>query len=554
MNGIDFDYWLFIAGLGIFLFGMYHLENGLKGLAGKSFKRLLQKFTNKSWKGILTGTFVTAILQSSSLVNLLALAFLGGGIISLHHSLGVVLGANLGTTFTAWIVATLGFKLNVAELSFPLLAMGVFSYLLFDKRPFLKNLGTFLMGFGLLFLGLDYMKLVIEEIAAHIDLTQYASLGLWVFLLIGLVVTGLIQSSSAMIVIVLSALNAGIIDLHQSVAMIIGSSIGTTSTIILGSINGSADKKRLSLANIIFKTVAGIVTFVFIDQLIFVTVNWFNIKEPLMELVFLNTMINVIGIVIFYPFLTPFTKLLNQWFQNSEPKGECKYIRNAIPDVPDVAIKALDQELKYIFELTHDFMLSCLRIRSVEKHKSSILGNIVKVEINPIEKYNQLKQMEDEITEFYTQIQEQNLTEEEASLLAAFMLKLRAMISAAKNIKDVVQNIRQIDESEDVAAREILKQLQEFTARKTAELKQYESDRERVKPETEWHNEFELFYNKTIENLYRSIKTQAKRDVPVSTITNAIKKTVSALEELAHAVSNRRQEEEALLIMENKAG
>jgi phosphate:Na+ symporter len=542
MNGIDFDFWLFIAGLGIFLFGMYHLENGLKGLAGKSFKRLLQRFTNKSWKGIFTGTFVTAILQSSSLVNLLALAFLGGGIISLHHSLGVVLGANLGTTFTAWIVATLGFKLNVAELSFPLLAMGVFSYLLFDKRPFLKNLGTFLMGFGLLFLGLDYMKLAIEEVAAHINLTQYANLGLWVFLLIGLVITALIQSSSAMIVIVLSALNAGIIDLHQSVAMIIGSSIGTTSTLILGSLKGSADKKRLSLANIIFKTIAGLITFIFIEQLIFITVNWFNIKEPLMELVFLNTMINVIGIAIFYPFLTPFTKLLNQLFRKSEPTGECRYIKNAIPDVPDVAIKALDQELKFIFDLVYDFMLSCLRIRVGTKQKSSILGTITKIEVSQLSNYNRLKRMEDEITEFYTKIQEQNLPEEEASLLAIYMLKLRAMITAAKNLKDVIENIRQMAESEDAATQEILKQLQEFASGKSAELKKYESDQQAVIAATDQHNELELFYNKTIENLYKSIKLNAKRDVPASTITNAIKKTVSALEELTLAVSYGRQQ------------
>jgi phosphate:Na+ symporter len=547
MNGIDFDFWLFLAGLGIFLFGMYHLENGLKGLAGKSFKRLLQRFTNKSWKGILTGTFVTAILQSSSLVNLLVLAFLGGGIISLHHSLGVVLGANLGTTFTAWIVATLGFKLNVAELSFPLLAMGVFSYLLFDKRPFLKNLGTFLMGFGLLFLGLDYMKVAIEEVSGHLDLSQYANLGLWVSMLIGIVITALIQSSSAMIVIVLSALNAGIIGLPQSVAIIIGSSIGTTTTLILGSIKGSADKKRLSLANIIFKTIAGLVTFIFIDELIFITVNWFNIKELLMELVFLNTMINVIGIVIFYPFLSPLTKLLYRWFRKSEPKGECKYIRNAIPDVPDVAIKALDQELNYIFDLVHDFMLSCLRIRNDTKQKNSILGSIVRVEISPLEKYNQLKLMEDEITEFYTHIQEQNLSEEEASLLTMYMLKLRAMITAAKNIKDVFENIRQIDESEDVTAHEILKRLQDFTLLKTDELKYYKSEEEIVKPEKEWLNEFEQFYNKTVEHLYKSIKTQVKRDVPVSTITNAIKKTVSALEELSSSVLDNRPEESAMM-------
>lgn len=539
-NGVDFDFWLFTAGLGIFLFGMYHLENGLKGLAGKSFKRLLQRFTNRSWKGILTGTFVTAILQSSSLVNLLALAFLGGGILSLHNSLGIVLGANLGTTVTAWIVATLGFKLNVSELSFPLLAMGVLSYLLFDKRPFLKNLGTFLMGFGLLFLGLDYMKLAIEEVAAHIDLTRYASLGLWVFLLIGLVVTALIQSSSAMIVIVLSALNAGIIDLHQSVAMIIGASIGTTSTLILGSLKGSADKKRLSLANIIFKSVAGLVTYIFIDQLIFITVNYFNIQEPLMELVFLNTMINVIGIVIFYPFLTPFTKLLNQWFRKSEPVGECRYIATAIPDVPDVAIRALEQELKYIFELTHEYILACLRINNGAKPKGNIISNIVRTEVDPLERYNKLKRMEDEITEFYTQIQEQNLSEQEAGLLTDHMLRLRAMISAAKNIKDVIPNIRQIDESEDEGARDILNQLREFSIQKTNELAIFVREARPLKAEARWHEELETFHNQTMANLYKGIKTTARRDVPVSTISNAIKKTVSALEELVHSVAERK--------------
>lgn len=202
MNIADFDLWMFIAGLGIFLFGMFHLENGLKGLAGNSFKKLLQRFTNKRWKGILTGSFVTAILQSSSLVTLLVLAFLGSGMITLQNSLGVVFGANLGTTVTAWIVATVGFKLNIADLSYPFLAIGSLSYLLLDKRPVLKNWGSFLIGFGLLFLGLDFMKTSIENVAQQVDLSLYADLGLWIFPLIGLIITVLIQSSSAMIVIV----------------------------------------------------------------------------------------------------------------------------------------------------------------------------------------------------------------------------------------------------------------------------------------------------------------------------------------------------------------
>lgn len=227
----------------MFLFGMYHLESGLQGLAGKSFKRFLKNSTRTKFKGILSGTLVTAILQSSSLVTLLTLAFLSSGIISFQSSLGVVLGANLGTTVTAWLVASLGFKADIAGLSFPFLTIGILSYLFMENRPFLKNIGAFLVGFGLLFLGLDYMKDSIEELANHLDLASYSHFGLWFFLLIGLIITALIQSSSALIVIVLSALNANLIDIYQSTSMVIGASIGTTSTLLLASIKGTPDKK-----------------------------------------------------------------------------------------------------------------------------------------------------------------------------------------------------------------------------------------------------------------------------------------------------------------------
>src|SRR5690606_30713179 len=186
------------------------------------FKNLLQRFTNRSWKGILTGTAVTAILQSSTMVTLLALAFLGGGMIALKNAISIVLGANLGTTFTAWIVATFGFKMDIADFSFPFLAVGILSYLFLDSRPILKNTGGLLVGFGLLFLGLEYMKISIENVAGQIDLATFAVYGLWVFVLLGVIITALIQSSSAMIVIILSALNADLIDIYQSVAMVIG--------------------------------------------------------------------------------------------------------------------------------------------------------------------------------------------------------------------------------------------------------------------------------------------------------------------------------------------
>jgi phosphate:Na+ symporter len=380
MNTVDFDLWMFIAGLGIFLFGMFHLENGLKGLAGNSFKKLLQRFTNKRWKGILTGSFVTAILQSSSLVTLLVLAFLGGGMISLQNSLGVVFGANLGTTVTAWIVATVGFKLNIADLSYPFLAIGSLSYLLLDKRPVLKNWGSFLIGFGLLFLGLDFMKTSIENVADQVDLSLYATLGLWVFLLMGLIITVLIQSSSAMIVIVLSALNAELITIHQSVAMIIGANIGTTSTLIIASINGSADKKRLAAANLFFNLIAGTVSFLLLKQLVYFTIHFLRIEEPLMELVFLNTIINLIGIVLFFPLIPALARFMNKRFRKSEPTGKSLYIKNVDPEVSDMALKALDNEISRAYFLVEEFILDCLLIRKDEKYKPSGLKNIFKAE------------------------------------------------------------------------------------------------------------------------------------------------------------------------------
>ncbi|KUG23015.1 sodium-dependent phosphate transporter [hydrocarbon metagenome] len=517
---------------------MFHLENGLKGLAGNSFKKLLQRFTNKRWKGILSGAFVTAILQSSSLVTLLVIAFLGGGMISLQNSLGVVFGANLGTTVTAWIVATVGFKLNITDLSFPFLAIGTLSYLLLDSRPVLKNWGSFLIGFGLLFLGLDFMKTSIENIADQVDLSLYANLGLWVFLFVGLIITVLIQSSSAMIVIVLSALNAELITIHQSVAMIIGANIGTTSTLIIASVNGTADKKRLAAANVIFNLVAGTVSFLLLKQLVYFTLHVLRIEEPLIELVFLNTIINLIGIVLFFPFIPEFARFMNNRFRKSEPSGISLYIKNVDPEVSDIALKALNNEILRVYSLTEQFILDCLLIRKNERNKTTGFKNIFRAEKNLLEIYNQLKSIEDEITDYYTQIQKFNLSESEADLTASYMIRLRSMIIAAKNIKDVIPNIKEMSQSEDKLALEVFKRLQDFALQNLNKINQLSNQEIDQKIIADLQSEYEKFYNLTIDFLYKNIPDKALRGVSVSSVTNAIKKTVSSLEDLTTSVIN----------------
>lgn len=538
MDTVDFEIWMFIAGLGIFLFGMFHLETGLKGLAGNSFKKLLQRFTDKRWKGILTGSFVTAILQSSSLVTLLVLAFLGAGMISLQNSLGVVFGANLGTTVTAWIVATVGFKLDIADLSYPFLAIGSLSYLLLDSRPVLKNWGSFLIGFGLLFLGLDFMKTSIEDVAGQVDLSLYANVGLWIFLLIGLITTVLIQSSSAMIVIVLSALNAELISIHQSVAMIIGANIGTTSTLIIASFNGTADKKRLAAANVIFNLVAGAVSFLLLRQMVYFTIQYLGIREPLLELVFLNTLINLIGIVLFFPFIPAFARFMNRQFVKSEPSGTCLYIKNVDPEVSDVALKALDNEISRVYTLVEEFILDCLLIDKNGNHRSSGIKNIFRAEKNLLETYAQLKSIEDEITDYYTQIQRFKLTQSEADLTANYLIRVRSMIIAAKNIKDVIPNIKEMSDSEDPVAVEILGRLQDFAVKNLNRLSNQAPEGMGREEISQLQREYEDFYILTVNYLYKNIPPKAQLSVSVSSITNAIRKIVSALEELITSVNH----------------
>ncbi len=536
MENTDFDFWMFIAGLGIFLFGMRHLEDSIKALAGRSFRNLLQRFTNRSWKGILTGTAVTAILQSSTMVTLLALAFLGGGMIALKNAVGIVLGANLGTTFTAWIVATFGFKLNIADFSFPFLAVGILSYLFLDSRPILRNTGGLLVGFGLLFLGLDYMKVSIEDIAGKIDLATFSVYGLWAFVVLGVIITSLIQSSSAMIVIILSALNAELIDIYQSVAMVIGANIGTTTTLIFISIGGTADTKRLMMAHVIFNVITGIVMFFFIRQLVYVTYYIFRVQDPLMELVLLNTILNATGILLFYPFLGAFGKFLNKRFVSASPEGETLYVKNISPKVADVALQALDKEISEVYRYTSEYLRENFGIREQDKNKESRWKKIFASAGGLMKKYEKIKRLEDELTSYYSQLHRENLTPAEADQLTAIMMGLRSLIYGAKDIKDVTHNILFMRDSEDPLATNILDKLREVVNLRLSQLGRV-LDEQKISDEPPgWLQENQQIYNELISDLYDHLKGHNRKGVPVSTMTNVIQQTISSLDNVCSAI------------------
>ncbi|MDH3363937.1 MAG: Na/Pi symporter, partial [Gammaproteobacteria bacterium] len=243
--GEEFDLWRLAAGLGLFLFGMHELEHALTQLAGRSFKKFLRQYTAKPLRGVLAGAVTTAALQSSSVVSLIVLAFVGTGIISLASALGIVFGSNLGTTMTGWIVATIGFKLDIEALALPIITIGGFGVVWSAAGTRRAGLSHFVVGFGLMLMGLEFMKSGALVATTLFDPTALAGYPLIVFLLAGLLLTAVIQSSSATIMITLSALYAGAIPLESAAAIAIGADLGTTVTALLGSLAGSAAKKRV---------------------------------------------------------------------------------------------------------------------------------------------------------------------------------------------------------------------------------------------------------------------------------------------------------------------
>lgn len=445
-----FDLWRFLAGLGIFLFGMTFIEDGLKNLAGRSFKLFLKKSTTNPIKGIISGTIITAILQSSSVVTLMVLAFVGAGIIDLRNALGVIIGANLGTTFTGWIVATLGFKFSIDTFTLPLIAIGGIGMLFFQSRKNLLEFSRFFLGFGFLFMGLDFMKASIELFANQVDLSMFAGYTPYLFFGVGLVLTAIIQSSSASMAITLSALNAGIIPLESAAAMVIGSDLGTTVTVLLGSIKGVPSKKRVALSHLLFNLIADITALALMYPLLYLITDVFGSTDPLLTLVFFHSSFNVLGILMVLPFLGAFARFLEKRFQ---PKDESpsKYIKKVPTNVPDAAIAAVKSEVNHLIQLNFVLDLKVLGINSSLFSFPSGDDHSPNYELllkQPFEEvYVTIKELEGEVVSYYLHVQNEALDDEEASLLNQSIIAVRNSMMAAKDIKDIAHNIREFERS-----------------------------------------------------------------------------------------------------------
>lgn len=257
MNYSFLDFLGLLGAVGLFLYGMKVMSEGLQKAAGDRLRNILSAMTRNRFTGTLTGCLITALIQSSSASTVMVVSFVNAGLMSLAQSMAVIMGANVGTTFTAWVIALFGFKVNVSMFVLPMIGLAI--PLLFTKKSRNKSIGEFLIGFAFLFMGLDLISKYVPDLQSNPEmfafLEHYASMGyasVLIFLLVGIVLTMIIQSSAATFAITLIMCSKGWIDFDLSCALVLGSNIGTTITPILASMSGNVAAKRTAMGHLLF--------------------------------------------------------------------------------------------------------------------------------------------------------------------------------------------------------------------------------------------------------------------------------------------------------------
>jgi phosphate:Na+ symporter len=343
----------FLGGLGLFLLGMWMMTEGLKLAAGHALERILGAWTRSRWHGLASGLLITSAVQSSSAVTVATIGFVNAGLLTLTQAVWVVFGANVGTSATGWLVALVGFKLNIGALALPVIGVGAVLKLTGEGRK-RSAIGTAIAGFGVLFLGIDLLKNAFAGIGDHFDPQSVAVAGIagtLVYALIGIVLTALMQSSSAALVVVLTAAGGGLVSLPAGAAMIIGANIGTTVTAVIAVIGATPNAKRTAAAHVLFKACTGAVTLVALPAILWIILAAGRIAgdelTAVTALAIFHTAFNVLGVLLMWPFSDRLVQTLSARFRTAEEdQANPRYLDNNVLAVPTLALDALALEVR----------------------------------------------------------------------------------------------------------------------------------------------------------------------------------------------------------------
>ena len=451
---------MIIAGVAVFLIGMVFMEDGFKLFSGGMLEKILKKSTSNLPKAIGTGFLATAIVQSSSLITIIIISFLSAELISLSGAIGVVFGSNIGTTTTAWIVSAFGVKIKIAQFAMPMLIFGV--VFRFNKHKTYQGLGNVLVGLGFVFLGISFMKDGFDALKSGLDLAQFAMdgyLGVLVYVFIGVVATVIIQSSSATMALIITALATNQILYFNALELAIGANIGTTVTAILGSLASNQNGKRLAVAHFVFNMVTGFIAIVFLYQLAdLVTLLSSKIgiadDDYAMQLALFHTIFNGIGVLIVAPFTSRLVVFLESIFvDRRQDISRARYLDKAVVEVPEVALLALKKEIIHLYENATEVLSHALSLHRHtyigmgDKIEKVVESSVKKIDINIDEFYSRkIKTLYGDIIDYAT-ISQESMSAEDKHKIYSLKIACRDIVEAIKDVKELQKNVNRFMKS-----------------------------------------------------------------------------------------------------------
>lgn len=339
-----------IGGIGLFLLGMWLMTEGLRLAAGAALRDVLARSTRTRWRSLGSGIVLTAVVQSSSAVTVAAIGFVNAGLLTLGQVLWVLFGSNVGTTFTGWLVALLGLQIKIDLLALPLVGVGMLLRLSggASRRG---SIGLALAGFGVLYLGIDVLRGAFSGIAA--DLRFPPGEGAWGVLahvLVGALLTLLMQSSSAATALTLTAAQGGLLGLDAAAAVVIGANIGTTGSAVLAALGATANARRAAAAHVLFNVLTGAVALLALPWLLGLTQwlgGWLGAPAGVATaLALFHTVFNLVGVLLMWPLSDRLAAFLEARFRSAEEdEGRPQFLDAATAALPELAIDALNREV-----------------------------------------------------------------------------------------------------------------------------------------------------------------------------------------------------------------
>lgn len=521
-----------IGSLGLFLFGIKMLSEGLQKSAGNRMKAILRLMTKNRAISIVTGIIITILIQSSSATTVMVVSFVNAGLMNLIQAIGVILGANIGTTFTGWLVALLGFSMDITILA--LTAIAIAAPLMFSKRSKKRDLADMLLGFGILFLGLNFMSHAIPDISTNESVMAFLSLFNndtfamhLIGILLGTLITMVLQSSAATMAMVLTMAYNGWLGLYAATAVILGSKIGTTITAFLASIGTSTAAKRAAWAHILFNVTGGLLALIFFHPLLHLVnlftpgdIFSFEGSELALRLPFflamMATLFSTINMLLFFPFVRHYARFIERVVpakaEYDEGTYHFKYIGGIFIDSPEIYLLAIRDEIKKMANLACNMLA---------RYRQMFNNNEVEVEdevhrMKRDEEY--ADQMQEQLSHFCVRLMQDSQTPTNASTLNSLirvMDELESVTDSCYNLAMLSQrryaNRWHFDDVMDKAMRDYQDLVQEFL-----DYVRDRMDRTLTKAEMQKANEFEEQVNHWRTSLSATIQerlSEGKGDV-----------------------------------------